>query len=773
MASGGAPRLSGRGNLWVVHPDDWAPESLLDTSERLATGDPGTATVLVATLPAELEELAELLAPAMRRSQKAGVRLLRLVMSGAGTEMSEQPSFARQLCDLWSLDVLAPDGRAVVVPGGTLFASCGSAIDGGWWHFSPGLTPRRIGMRYPEPRWQRAVERVNREVAAGHDVEHIPAGLLVRAIGREAEEAAAAALAVPMDPDRLVLLVDSEGADPVTPDALADVVAALPAQVRAAVRIAAADGAELLALGHQVADLLDLPIEIVNGLPAVLTDAGPYAEPRIVLLDERGEPTWQPYAETLACLPGSDGAPASTRIVAWRPPATGLSEGPEPGSLLLGDEWQVRVTAAGLWVGPLGGSPAAVDGRPRDAEMMSLELGMPGQWLSPSMWPSLERLLSELDDDVRNRTVMRLHGSCGAEGLRRLRRLAIRHGLAIAPGDRSSVAETRAPETPVHTILSPEPAPARASLAAKSRDMTSADDFAPPAPRVTVSSLPSALMEPAPAAAPERDDAVTASTTTPSAGLAVHVGRPGELPTGRDRQAEIDLVRRLATEAMRTHGEEAGRILMASSSPGGDAPPHAVQEDLALTLAYADSVATSLGRFAGVLSGAARGREALLARLDAGLHRLPVFRGVVVHGAPDTWDVHRIIPGMRMLCEGPVAAVPWEGEPLDMPAVRCMVWSETGRRPDMPRTTGQKAGVVILLAGTRLQVLAVEKDEDGWCVHLREIAADTTTPTGTTDGSDSQILSRLRELVRSAPARVAPRSPWPPGCSGSLSIVDR
>ncbi|WP_217562006.1 hypothetical protein [Streptomyces sp. GbtcB6] len=458
---GGPLRLTGAKGVYAVHAAGPVPEQLADAARALdavtgAGAFPGTATVLVGAGFDDTDALSDLLEPALEECRAAGTTLLRMVMSGGAVDIPERPSPARRIADRWGLDVLAPAGVAMVVPGGTLFAPDLPDAAGGWWQFSPARQPRGLGPRHPEPGWQSALDRVAPNTAPGCVIEHIPAGLLIQPAEAPAEGADAIRYALPVDPDGPVLLVDTTGTAPVPADALADTLAALPAPVRSTVRLVSCDGGDLLAVGQEVADLLGTEVQVAGGLPLLLDEpraagrsrgdgGSPWGGPggpggpghggtaRTVLLDAAGNPSWQPYIRTVTCRP-ADGAaaPPAPRIGTWRAPIGGLSPAAETGTLLLDREWQVTVTRAGLWIGPQGTRlPAASANRAVRAEVMTVDIGVPGRTLDDSLLAPLEHLLGSLQDDIRTHTLIQLLGDPTPGTLRALRRLAVRHDLAL------------------------------------------------------------------------------------------------------------------------------------------------------------------------------------------------------------------------------------------------------------------------------------------------------------------------------------------------------
>lgn len=416
----------------VVHTGGRPPAPLTDIAGRLGPAGQDEVVVLVgAPLGAGgVDALCEQLSPMLEESRKADIRVLRLVMSAGADEAEGRHSTARLICERWGFDVLATAGAAVVVPDGTLFSPDLPDAPGGWWHFSSGEVPRRVGSRLPIPDWEPALERVSRMADAGHVVEPVPAGLLVRPAQTTAPTVHGLPYAVPPDPDRPQVLI---GAPSVSADALANVIAALPGRLRQSVRLLSLDGQDLIGTGHAVADLLGAETQVALGVPVVMEDAmrgDVSVSPRMVGTD--GNPTWRPFVEAVTCPPVRNGVRPPFRVSAWRAPAGLRQGGGEPDALPLDGRWKVAVTPAGLWIGSRSTEPplAAVT-RPVSHDVMAIDLGAPRRALDDSLWPHLDKLLQDMRPEERDRTVVHIHGVLGAKGMEHLRRLAVRHGFSL------------------------------------------------------------------------------------------------------------------------------------------------------------------------------------------------------------------------------------------------------------------------------------------------------------------------------------------------------
>jgi hypothetical protein len=131
--------------------------------------------------------------------------------------------------------------------------------------------------------------------------------------------------------------------------------------------------------------------------------------------------------------------------------------------------------------------PEEIAARPVSRDLMALDVGIPEEPFDPAVWEALDRLFTALQDDVRERTFVQLHGDCTADDLRDLRRLAMRHDLAVAPrdwrgtaGEDGSPKEAGAPLADVLPLVRKAEAVARAAaLEAEAAAEAEEDEAAP------------------------------------------------------------------------------------------------------------------------------------------------------------------------------------------------------------------------------------------------------------------------------------------------------
>ncbi|GAA2339981.1 hypothetical protein OKJ48_22480 [Streptomyces kunmingensis] len=611
--STGALTLSGGDGVFIVHRTGTPHAFPADIIASLRTEPAEGTTVLVDTLvtDGELDAFTAVLDQIRDPLRHAGTSEIRLAMSAGAKARAERPAPAQTLSAAWGVDVVAPSGAAVIVPGGSLFSPDDPDAPGGWWRFSPGLVPRRLGARWPTPDWDAALDRVNEDIAENHFVQQIPAGLLMHPKETRSEGIDALRYAVPADPAHPVLLVGSPGSPPVDADALAGVITALPRHIRGTLRLLPGDGRDLLDTGQEVADALGLEVQVGSGLPVVVTADSPDSPAhRVLIFDANGTASWRPYVQTVTCAPAESGPPPAPRLGSWRLPEIGSAESSEPGVLVLDKRWQVTLTRAGMWIGPRG-KPVSMSERRIDTAVVAIDLGVSGRSLDDSLWPMLDQLFGGLEQDVRDRAMIQVHGTTSAEGLRMLRRLAVRHGLVLAPnGWRSDTQDTVVtPSAPAAGIrleqpaeaASSEPPAAPPSPAAPASVDIPATDPTPSAPPVLPSSNfditmstssagtvdASSWQTPHPFSGPQEsiyrapaglpptpavaESGASAQVSTTTASASPQLGRPpASPPSGNSRGAgaEHDPLSHDDDDHGTEHGTEHGKAYQ-SPSPGG------------------------------------------------------------------------------------------------------------------------------------------------------------------------------------------------------------
>ncbi|WP_326615408.1 hypothetical protein OG949_41530 (plasmid) [Streptomyces scopuliridis] len=505
----------------------------------------GTATIIVGAEGIEAAAFWPRLSELLDSLRESGTDTLRLVMAGAGYDTEDRPAIARRIADAWGMEVGAPDGPPLVVPGGSLFVpppSRGAPSAGGWWRFAPGAKPEPLGPRSPEPFWQRALRAVPTDVAGGSVVEQIPAGLLIRPAEAAATQPGDLYHAVPVDPRRPAVVIGVPYGEDVSVEEVAEVLTALPQEVRSGVRLVPGGRRDVLPLAQQVSDLLHIDVEVMTGLPLVAAAGVMEAYSiRSVLAAPDGTPRWVPFVDAVLALPpDEDGHARPPRLLRWAPPLPGHPL-PEEGVVGLSDRWQVTVTRAGLWVGPRGGPRLSPTARQVDVNGPVIELGTPGDPVDPSLWPALAGLLGALTPGLRERATLHMHGVT-RDGGRELRRLAAQHGLRTLRFNASVPAAAGAMPTA-------QARPGQAGLSVPLAEGPSSASVAPSPPAHSV--------------APP-----TATAPAPAEGL-----RPLKAPVRRPDQPERPSAPRSDSPAAGASAAPTGPEPGPGTSPAGPKPP--------------------------------------------------------------------------------------------------------------------------------------------------------------------------------------------------------
>lgn len=452
---GGALLVEEHGGVMLLRSpaDDTLSASDVADLVRALSADPEhTVTVVAGADASSAGELWPRLGGVLDSLRSDGVGVVRLVLSAAGDDRPDEPAVARRIADAWEIEVIAPDGVALVVPGGGLFVperhpgrggersgsgrvgerGGGERVGGergGWWRFAPGAEPVRIGSRQPAPAWQPAVEHLPAGTAGGYAVEQIPAGLLIRSRDANPPRPADLCYAVPADPRGPTVLLGAPQDEDVPAGDLTELLTALPEAVRPRVRLAPGGPRDILRTGQSVADALGVELVVRTGMP--LMSYGSPTEPgtvRSVLVGADGAPRWQSFVDSVVCAPAREGETApSPRLLRWSPPVPGRGSA-EHGAIRLSERWRVTVTRAGLWITDTESEPPPTTARAVDPEGPAIELGHPGRPIDPSLYPVLGRLLGGLGADVCGRARLFVLGTC-ADGGRELRRTVAEHGL--------------------------------------------------------------------------------------------------------------------------------------------------------------------------------------------------------------------------------------------------------------------------------------------------------------------------------------------------------
>nr|WP_196232679.1 discoidin domain-containing protein [Salinispora arenicola] len=327
--------------------------------------------------------------------------LVRLAVSGAGSEDGTGPAPAAVLAQRVGVDVLAPVGSMVMVPGGTLFA------DAGWRRFGAGSAVsldggREVesGRRFPAPDWELGLDAL--------DVEVLPAGLVRKVIpagawlypgspDQPATEWDDLAYAIAVDANQPVLLVGRPGAAVPDLDAVVAAADALPRAVRGRVIVVPyGPGAAVCAqVSEELGRRWGCTVTMATGLPIVHRDNRLLP----VAVDAKGSGRWSPPIPQLSFSPS--GRPSPAGPVEF---LVGLSQ-IEPGSYRITARWVVEVVPSGLWLRPLnsGELTPAVPERPWQAGQVAIAVGLPGHPLDADARLAIRELLARMPATVRRR----------------------------------------------------------------------------------------------------------------------------------------------------------------------------------------------------------------------------------------------------------------------------------------------------------------------------------------------------------------------------------
>ncbi|MFI0730872.1 hypothetical protein ACH4S9_18105 [Streptomyces sp. NPDC021225] len=438
---GGALLVEEHGGVMLLRSpadDTLSTSDVADLARALSADPEHTVTVVAGADASSAGELWPRLGRVLDSLRSDGVGVVRLVLAAAGDDRPDEPAVARRIADAWEIEVIAPDGVAVVVPGGSLFVPerrpgrggrRGGGERGGWWRFAPGAEPVRIGSRQPAPAWQPAVEYLPVGTSGGYAVEQIPAGVLVRSRDAIPPHPDDLCYAVPADPRGPTVLLGAPHDEDIPAGDLTELLTALPEAVRPRVRLAPGGPRDILRTSQSVADSLGVELLVRTGMP--LMSYGIPTEPgtvRSVLVGADGAPRWQPFVDTVVCAPAREGETApSPRLSRWSPPVPGRGSA-EHGAIRLSEQWRVTVTRAGLWITDTESEPPPATARAVDPEGPAIELGHPGRPIDATLYPVLAKLLGGLGADVCGRARLFVLGTC-ADGGRELRRTAAEHGL--------------------------------------------------------------------------------------------------------------------------------------------------------------------------------------------------------------------------------------------------------------------------------------------------------------------------------------------------------
>ncbi|MGW5556473.1 hypothetical protein ACWER9_04505 [Micromonospora sp. NPDC003944] len=215
-------------DLWRLLRAEAPPDILVVPSDR-ALREPGCATLLRAVV-----------------QEAAGIGGTGRVWLAADRVGRPDEAYAPWLTDLAArtgLELLAPDGPVVAVPGGTRYAAGGTGA-WGWRSFRGNGGCPVSANRCPTPAWEPALP--DRPATLGRLVaDPVPAGMLLRAATSAPAAAGDPAYRIPVDPRGPVLALRNAGLPPVPPADVAALFAGLPAHFPVRVETALLDPSDV------------------------------------------------------------------------------------------------------------------------------------------------------------------------------------------------------------------------------------------------------------------------------------------------------------------------------------------------------------------------------------------------------------------------------------------------------------------------------------------------------------------------------------------------
>jgi hypothetical protein len=373
-------------------------QALVSEDERIAVVMPLLTSAIIPELVSRLRPWVPIKWDSVRLVS-AGAAALGVGAAGPGRPV------AQELADGLGVEVIAPDGDVVCVPGGSLFIRSGNGRrdspdgdHGAWWRFRPGRDPQPQGRRFPEPEWERhlaAVSGAQLGHLAGILVQEIPCGLWVRRPGPV--PSTDLVFAVPVHPSATALVVSRPGDPPLRPADVRQLIEALPPPLRERLVLIpyGDDPVEDARLGEIGSEAANQTLRVRTGLPLELAGRGRH----VVSVTGQGAPGWRPFAVELAWRPYG-----GARVHSWLSPADNLLP-LGPGQLALNDRWMVEVVEAGLWIREIDRVDGATLVRelPLDSEYCTVVVGAPDPRQERPPWRLIVRLLRQLPPDARHR----------------------------------------------------------------------------------------------------------------------------------------------------------------------------------------------------------------------------------------------------------------------------------------------------------------------------------------------------------------------------------
>ncbi|MEB3367692.1 hypothetical protein [Saccharopolyspora mangrovi] len=347
------------------------------------------------------------------RPEGVGLPAIRLLSPRAGLAAPNgSRPLALRLSEALDVEVLAPDGELVMLPGGELF-SAGEQT--GWVGFRPGSSKLHDGPRYPVPEWQDGLSASlrTRPIDPRISITPIPAGVWVRAAGQPPRPHGDIGFRVPLSRNRLAIVVGAPGEPLPAAEALAAFVGGLPTPLRETFGLIGygPEPVSVRPIAQQLAELIGQAVHGCHAVPQYLPEGGQ----TWLVHDASGEPTWLPFVLESTYQPGAPPIPRN-----WLPPVSGLT-GAGAGTFWLQDGWLVDVLAAGLLVRPVRVPVDPVASRlPISPDAVNLVVSSAGGPPPERVLLAVERLANDLPAAARERLRLIATPHTGPDHLGRL-----------------------------------------------------------------------------------------------------------------------------------------------------------------------------------------------------------------------------------------------------------------------------------------------------------------------------------------------------------------
>lgn len=321
---------------------------------------------------------------------------IRLLAGRTGSAGSNgQAPLAARLSERLNVEVVAPDGNLLMLPGGELF-SLGDAA--GWVGFQHGRCNIDSGPRHPGPVWQDALTEALRTLPtdARISVVQVPAGLWVRSAGKPPRPASDMAFRVPVHASRPAILVGAPGEEPPEVMALAGLIASLPPRLRETFGLIGCgpEPVRTTSWARRIADILGIQVSGCHALPQYFSDGTTTWQ----TLDGTGNPSWRPFVLESTYRPGKPPIPHN-----YVPPVPGMPEAGK-GTYRLQGDWLLDVVPSGMLVRSARkpADPVAVE-LAYDPHVVNLVVAGDGGPPPAPVLASIERLAAALAPEVRSR----------------------------------------------------------------------------------------------------------------------------------------------------------------------------------------------------------------------------------------------------------------------------------------------------------------------------------------------------------------------------------